>query len=95
MSGDAGKWYRSFTVNRDVWTDDIPKDSQNFSPFGVATGLVLGVDEFVVDLHVKDPAYPSRQGEVADDVLIVGKQVVSRAHGAARIISRDAVGDVD
>jgi len=68
---------------------------EHFSWVGMAPGLTLAVEHLAVDRYVEDAFTAHDKLEVGDDVLVVGEQVLGRAHGARRIISRHAVGDFD
>ncbi len=56
---------------------------------------MLGEDQLTIDANIKDTSATGNEGEIGDDVLIVGQEVVGRAHGASGIVSRDAIGDGD
>ena len=60
----------------------------------MAASVMFRVEHLTVNGHVEDPFRASRKGQRLDDVLVVGEQIVCRAHGAGGIVSGDAVGDV-
>ncbi len=50
-------------------------------------------DQSAIDVNFEHTASSRNQCEVCDDVLIVAKNVIRCAHGAARIVSTKAVGN--
>lgn len=71
------------------------EEAENLSGFVVAPGLVLGVDEIAVHRDVENSLGSSGQGQPFDDVLIVREKILCCAHGVARIVSRNAIFDVN
>jgi len=55
----------------------------------------LGIERLAVDRYIKHAFGPGGERQRLDDVLIVGEKICCRAHGAGRIVSGDAVSDVD
>ena len=71
-----------FAVARDLGANVGGEKVQHFAGFGVAACFGLGVDDRVVDDHVKNPVSPSHKDKVVDDVLVGSQKVSSHAHGA-------------
>ncbi len=75
----------SGAVARNVRTDVVGEQCEDFAVVGVASGLTLRVDPFgcpaVGDLDIEHAAATGDEHEIIDDVLIVRKQILRRAHG--------------
>lgn len=61
----------------------------------VTPRFALAVQRRVVNDHVEHTSVAHDDAKVADEVLVVAEQVVGRAHGASRIVSGNAVDDLD
>ena len=70
-------------IARDVGANVGSEQVQHFAWFGVAACFGLGVDDRVVNAHVKNPIGPGHKDKVVDDVLVGSQKVSSHAHGAA------------
>lgn len=70
-------------IARDVGANVGGEQVQYFAGFGVAACFGLGVDDRVVNDHVKNPVGPGHKDKVFDDVLVGSQKVSSHAHGAA------------
>lgn len=64
---------------------------QHFAVFGVAVYSMFGEDEIAVHEHIKDAGCAGNESQFLDDVLVVLDKVCRRAHGAVRVVSRNAV----
>lgn len=73
----------------------LAEQLEDFAGVGVTAGPLLGVEQLTVDDDVVDARTTGDEFEPFDDVLIVREEVVDRAHGAGRIVSRNAVFDGD
>jgi hypothetical protein len=65
----------------------------DFLVIGMATGLLLGVDQFVADDHLEDTAPRRNQREFLDLVLELFEDFACHAHGTVSIPSNSAVFD--
>ena len=84
----------SVGVSGRAWEETI-EDLDDLPFADVALGLVLGVDELSVDVHIEDSPAAGDQAHVFDHVLIVAEKLLGYAHGVGRVVSRNAVGDLD
>ena len=84
----------SVGVSGCVWEETI-EDLDDLPLADVALRLVFGVDQLSVDAHIEDATAASDQAHVFDHVLIVAEKLLGYAHGVGRVVSRNAVGDLD
>ena len=71
------------------------EQTENLSGFVVAPGLVLGVDEIAVHRDIEHSLRSGGQRQPFNNVLIVREKIFCCAHGVARIVSRNAIFDVN
>lgn len=90
ISGDS-----VLDVSGNIDAELLGEQLEHLSGFGVAANFLLGKDQLIVHGDVKDPFASTSNGQRFDDMLIIGQQVLCRAHGAVRIVSSDAVIDHD
>ena len=49
---------------------------------GVTPGVVLGVDQFVVNLDVEDALRPHNKSQIFNEMLVIRYEIIGGAHGA-------------
>ena len=60
----------------------ILEELEHLTWVGVATGFVLRIQHFAINLDVEDAFRSHHKGQVFYDMLVVGHEIIGSAHGA-------------
>ena len=85
----------SGAVDRHTVTEAFDEQAQNLTRLRVAPGTCLGVERLAVNDDIEHPSSTGDERQRLDHVLIVREEILRRAHGASRIVSRYAIRDGD
>ena len=82
-------------VTADALTIRRGEKRQDLACLGMSASLGLRVQHLTIDDDVKDALRTVNERCLGNDVLVVGQEVLGRAHGVTRIVSTNAVLDAD
>ena len=90
-SGIAANEAKFLGVSGDVWANEAPKNLYQFTRFGMAAQLFLGIQKSPIYLKFKSTFRAGNKCKCLDNMLVISENIICRTGSTLPIVSRHAI----